>query len=81
MPKDLDNSKSPLQTPLLPDGIIFEGTHLGRVPTLKFEDWDLADHEKFPHLVTAQLIMPKQNIRAGVIELEPRNTESKRQGC
>ncbi len=51
--KDLDESKSFLQTSLLPEDIIFEGMHLGRVPSLKFEDWDLADHEKFPHLETA----------------------------
>ena len=53
MPKDIDESKISLQTPLLPDDIIFEGVHLGRVRGLKFEDLDLEDHEKFPHLVTA----------------------------
>jgi len=52
VPKDLDESKSSLQTPLLSEDIIFEGMHLGRVPRFKFEDWDLADHEKFPHLET-----------------------------
>lgn len=36
VPKDLDESKSSLQTPLLPNDIIFEGTHLGRVLNLKF---------------------------------------------
>ena len=59
VPKDLDKSKSSLQTPLLLEGIIFEGMHLGRVPRLKFQDWDLADHKKFPHLETAQLMKPK----------------------
>jgi len=44
VPKDIDESKSSLQTPLLPDDIIFEGAHLGRVLVLKFEDWDLAEH-------------------------------------
>lgn len=29
VPKDLDERKSPLQTPLLPEDIIFEGMHLG----------------------------------------------------
>lgn len=43
-PKDIDESKVPLQTPLLPDEIIFEELHLGRVPLLKLEDWDLVDH-------------------------------------
>jgi len=50
VPKDLDETKSLLQTPLLPNGIMFEGTHLGQVPSMKFEDWDLADRENFPHL-------------------------------
>jgi len=31
VPKDLDESKNSLQTPLLLDDIIFEGMHLGRV--------------------------------------------------
>jgi len=52
VPKDIDEIKSSLQTSLLPDDIVFEGPHLGRVPVLKFEYWDLADHEKFPHLAT-----------------------------
>jgi len=43
VPKDLDESKRSLQTPLLPNDIIFEGVHLGWVPVLKFEDWDLID--------------------------------------
>lgn len=34
------------------DDIVFEGLHLGQVPVLNFEYWDLADHEKFPHLAT-----------------------------
>jgi len=52
VPKDLDENKSLLQTLLLPDGLKFEGTHVGHVPTMKFEDWDLPDCEKFPHLET-----------------------------
>lgn len=38
VPKDIDETKSSLQTPLLPDNIILEGTHLGQVLGLKFED-------------------------------------------
>ena len=72
MPKDLDETKSLLQTTLLPDGLVFEGPHLSHVPTMKFEDWDLANHEKFPHLETSHLMKPKQNTAAGVIELELR---------
>ena len=29
---------------------------MGQVPLLKLEDWDLADHEKFPHFVREQLM-------------------------
>lgn len=36
--KDLDKTKSSLQTLLLPDGIMFEGPHLGCEPTMKFKD-------------------------------------------
>lgn len=61
--KDLDATKSSLQTPLLPNGIIFEGTHLGRIPTIKFEDWDLTNSEKFPHLEMETLM--KQNTKGG----------------
>jgi len=56
VPKDLDATKSTLQTPLLPDGITFQGLHLRHVPTLKFEDWDLIDSKKFPHLKTKSLM-------------------------
>lgn len=52
VPKNLDEMKSSLQTLLLPNGIVFEGMHLGCVPTMKFEDWDLAQSEKFQHLET-----------------------------
>ena len=40
--KGLDATKSALQTSLLPDGIMFEGSHLGHVPIMMFEYWDLA---------------------------------------
>ena len=56
VPKDINESKSSLQTLLLLDDNVFEGLHLGRVPVLKFEDWDLEEHEKFPHLATEQLM-------------------------
>jgi len=58
--KDLDKTKSSLQTPLLPDDIMFEGTHLGCVPTMKFEYWDIADREKFAHLETRNLMKQEQ---------------------
>ena len=56
MPKDLDKTKSSLQTSLLPDNLMFEGTHLGCMLSLKFEDWDLEDSEKFPQLETESLM-------------------------
>jgi len=43
---------------------------MGQVPSLKFEDWELVDHEKFPHFETRHLIKPKENTFVGVIELE-----------
>jgi len=54
--KDLDEMRSSLQILHLPDGIVLEGTHLGCMPTMKFEDWDLIDSEKFLHLVTRNLM-------------------------
>lgn len=68
--KDLEATKSVLHTPLLPDIITFEGSLIGRVPTLKLEDWDLMDNENFPHLVTESLL--KQNSEGPIITLEPR---------
>ena len=67
--KDLEATKSALQTPLLTNGITFEGPPLGRVPTLKFEDCDLANHENFPHLTTQILMI--QKLEGLVITLEP----------
>jgi len=69
VPKYLDATKSSLQTPLLPDGIVFEGSHLGHVPTMKFEDWDLADIEKFPQLEIENMM--KHNMEGSVLMLEP----------
>lgn len=70
IPKDLDATKSVLQTLLLPNGIVFEGSHLGYVPIMKFEYWDLKDNEKFPHLETESLM--KQSTEGPVITLELR---------
>jgi len=60
VPEDVDESKSSLQTPLLPDDIVFEGANLERVPVLKFEDWNLMHHKNIPHLATVTLM--HQNI-------------------
>lgn len=50
--KDIDERKVALHIPLLLDEIFFKGQCLGWFPLLKLEDWDFADTEKFPHLVT-----------------------------
>lgn len=72
VPKDIDGSKSSLQTSLLPGDIVFEGLHLERVPALKFEDWDLTNHKKFLDLATTKLMRQRKNLMAGTIELELR---------
>jgi len=64
--KGPDKTKSSLQTLLLLDSIVFEGTHLGHMPTMNFEYWDLTDREKFPHLETRNLM--KQNTE-GVVTM------------
>jgi len=46
-----------VSTPLLPKNVVFEGTLLGCIPMLKMEDWDLADHEKFPQLVLKKYLV------------------------
>jgi len=38
VPKGIDDSKTPLQTPLLPDEITFDIPHLARLLILKLED-------------------------------------------
>jgi len=69
VPKDVDTVKSALESPLLPDGILFEGSVMGRVPMTKFEDWDLVNSETFPHLETIQLM--KQRKEGLVTMLQP----------
>lgn len=69
--KDIDESKVTLHTPLLSDQIVFEEPHLGRVPLLKLEDWDLVDIEWFPHLATNQLMHRVFHKTTDVIALDP----------
>ena len=52
VPKVPDAGKFLLNTPLLVEGITFEVPCLVQIPHLKMEDWDLANHERFPHLAT-----------------------------
>ena len=72
VPKDIDERKTPLQTPMLLDEIVFEGPCLAWVPLLKLEDWDLDDHEKFPHLTAKQLMHRIIDTNSGMTTLEPR---------
>lgn len=69
IPKDLDITKSALQTLLLPYGIVFEGSTPGLLPTMKFEYWYLTDIKKFPHLETENLM--KQSTEGSITTLEP----------
>jgi len=69
VPKDVDTIKSALKTSLLLDGILFEGSVLGHITTMKFENLDLMDSERFPHLETSQLM--KQSKEGLVTVLQP----------
>lgn len=48
---------------------MFEGSTMGHMPTMKFEDKDLADSDKFRHLETENLM--KQSKEGSVTTLEP----------
>lgn len=50
VPANLDDVDSAISTPSLPKGVPVENSVVGRVAIMKFEDWDLADRVKFPHL-------------------------------
>lgn len=41
------------------------------IPLLKLEDWDIADHEKFPHLATNKYVTKIYYEEAGFTSLEP----------
>jgi len=69
VPKDLDATKSRLQSLLLPNGIMFEGSALDCMPTMKFEDWDLADNEMFPHLQAENLMKQSKEGLVTVLEM------------
>jgi len=60
-----------LNTPLLLENITFEGSCLARIPHLKLEDWNLVDHEQFPHLATDTNMKRVFEKESGVIALEP----------
>jgi hypothetical protein len=71
VPKDPDEGKFLLNTPLLPENITFEGPRLARIPHLKLEDWDLGDTERFPHLATDNFMKRVFYKESGVTALEP----------
>jgi len=50
VPKNPNVGNFLLNTSLLPEKITFEGPRLTQIPHLKWEDWDLVDHERLPHL-------------------------------
>lgn len=57
-------------TPSFLEGVLFEGTTVGRILSMKFEEWDLVDSEKFPHLETSELM--QLSIEGAVTTLKPR---------
>lgn len=59
-----------IHMPLLPESITFEGMYLAQIPHLKIEHWDLADHERFPHLTTENYMKRFYYKELGVIVLE-----------
>jgi len=66
---DPDSEQFIIHTPLLPEKITFEGMCLAHVPLLKMEDWDLADHESFPHLTIENYMRRVYYKDSGVTEL------------
>lgn len=69
--EDPDAGKFLLKMPLLPQSITYEGPRLVWIPHLKMEDWDLVDHERFPHLATKNYMKQVYYKEFGVTALEP----------
>lgn len=69
--KDPDAAKFIINMPLLPENITFKGPRLARIPHLKMEDWDLADRERFPHLVMENYMKQVYYKESSVTALEP----------
>lgn len=70
VPTNMDDVDNILITMSLPKEVPFEGTMTSRISTMKFEYWDLADTDKFPHLVTNKLM--KKSVEGAVTTLQPR---------
>jgi len=68
--KDLDSRKFLVLTPLLLEQVEFEGTTLAWIAMLKMEDWDLTNHERFPHFATKKYMMKIYYEETRVTQLE-----------
>lgn len=68
--KDPDSNKFFISMPLLQEQVPFEIPCLARIPLLNVEDWDLVDHERFPHLATTNYMKCAYYPDSGVTELE-----------
>lgn len=69
IPKNLDEFDTIIITQYFPKAVPAENSVVGCVATMKFEDWDLADIEKFPHLAIDVLM--EQNVEGMVTTLQP----------
>jgi len=56
VPAKLDEVNTVIITLSLPKAVPVENSVVGCVATMKFEDWDLVDIVKFPHLVMDALM-------------------------
>lgn len=70
VPANLDEVDTVIVTPSLPKAVPVENSVVGCVVTMKFEDWDLADIVKFPHLTTDALM--EWNVEGMVTTLQPK---------
>lgn len=62
--------KFSISTPLLLEQVPFEGSWLAQIPLLETEDWDLADHARFPHLKIDKYMKHMYYTESGIIALE-----------
>lgn len=70
VPTNLDEVDTILITPSLPKGVPVESSVVGRIATMKFEDWDLVDTTKFSHLAIGALM--EQSAEGMVTALQPK---------
>jgi len=70
VPANLDEVDTILFTPSLPKAVPKEGSMVNHISTMKFEDWDLADTAKFPHLAIDALM--EQHVEGMVTTVQPK---------